>query len=71
VRNAAVTSGTVTANVYLAGRDPSGMTAYATAVSTPDSALYGHYLSAQQVYKEHVVPESLATSLPTARRAAF
>jgi subtilase family serine protease len=45
----AVTSGTVTANVYLAGQDPSGLTAYATAVSTPGNALYGHYLSAQQV----------------------
>jgi subtilase family serine protease len=49
VRSAAVTSGAVTANVYLAGQDPSGLTAYATAVSTPGNALYGHYLSAQQV----------------------
>jgi subtilase family serine protease len=49
VRGSAVTSGTVTANVYLAGQDPSGLTAYATAVATPGNALYGHYLTAQQV----------------------
>ena len=41
-------SGTVTANVYLAGRDPSGLTAFSTAVSTPGNALYGHYLTAGQ-----------------------
>ena len=41
-------SGTVTANVYLASRDPSGLTAFSTAVSTPGNALYGHYLTARQ-----------------------
>ena len=49
IHSSAVASGTVTANVYLAGQDPSGLTAYATAVSTPGNALYGHYLTAQQV----------------------
>jgi subtilase family serine protease len=46
---ASVTTGTVTARVYLAGANPSGLTAYATAVSTPGNPLYGDYLSAAQV----------------------
>jgi subtilase family serine protease len=44
-----VTAGTVTARVYLAGQDPAGLAAYATGVSTPGSALYGHYLTPAQV----------------------
>jgi subtilase family serine protease len=44
-----VTSGTVTARVYLAGQDPAGLAAYAMAVSTPGHALYGHYLTPAQV----------------------
>src|SRR5215469_8414448 len=44
-----VTTGTVTANVYLANRDASGLAAFAKAVSTPGSAQYGHFLSAAQV----------------------
>jgi subtilase family serine protease len=47
--SAPVTTGTVTAQVYLAGRDPAGLSAYAAAVSAPGNALYGHYLSAAQV----------------------
>ncbi|HEX4833720.1 MAG TPA: S53 family peptidase [Trebonia sp.] len=43
-----VTTGAVTANVYLADRDAAGLTAYATAVSTPSNKLYGHYLTAAQ-----------------------
>jgi subtilase family serine protease len=46
---AAVTAGTVSARVYLAGRDPAGLTAYATAVSTPGNPLYGHYLTPAQI----------------------
>ncbi|MFJ8790486.1 protease pro-enzyme activation domain-containing protein [Streptomyces sp. NPDC102462] len=38
----------VTARVYLAGRDASGLAAYARAVSDPSSPLYGRYLSAAQ-----------------------
>jgi subtilase family serine protease len=45
---AAVTRGTITANVYLAGQDAAGLAAFASAVSTPGNALYGHYLSASQ-----------------------
>jgi subtilase family serine protease len=46
---AKVTSGTVSARVYLAGKDPAGLSAYAIAVSEPGDALYGHYLSPAQV----------------------
>jgi subtilase family serine protease len=45
----AVTSGTVTARVYLAGQNQGGLAAYATAVATPGLALYGHYLTPAQV----------------------
>jgi subtilase family serine protease len=44
-----VTSGTVTARVYLAGQDPAGLASYAMAVSTPGNARYGHYLTPTQV----------------------
>ena len=44
-----VTSGTVPARVFLAGQDPAGLASYATAVSTPGNALYGHYLTPAQV----------------------
>ena len=49
----AVTSGTVTARVYLAGQNQAGLAAYATAVSTPGNALYGHYLTPAQVMAEY------------------
>jgi subtilase family serine protease len=52
VSQQAVTTGTVTARVYLAGQDQAGLTAYATAVSTPGNALYGHYLTPAQVKAE-------------------
>jgi subtilase family serine protease len=45
----AVTQGTVNAEIYLAGQDQAGLTAYATAVSTPGNPLYGDYLTAAQV----------------------
>jgi subtilase family serine protease len=38
----------VSVRVYLAGRDATGLAAYAKAVSDPDSASYGKYLSAKQ-----------------------
>ncbi|MFG3271025.1 S53 family peptidase [Streptomyces luteogriseus] len=38
----------VSARVYLAGKDAAGLAAYAKAVSDPDSASYGRYLTAQQ-----------------------
>ena len=44
-----VTSGIVNAQVYLAGQDPAGLAAFATAVSTPGNALYGHFLTPAQL----------------------
>lgn len=41
-------SGKVTVRVYLAGKDASGLAAYAKAVSDPNSADYAHYLTAAQ-----------------------
>ncbi|WP_327289790.1 S53 family peptidase [Streptomyces sp. NBC_01198] len=44
-----VPSGTeITGTVYLAGQDPAGLTAYATAVSDPANASYGQFLSPAQ-----------------------
>ena len=48
-RGATAPSTAVTAKVYLAGRDLAGQTALAEAVSNPESASYGHYLTPQQV----------------------
>ncbi|MEU6914789.1 S53 family peptidase [Streptomyces olindensis] len=39
---------TISARVYLAGRDAAGLAAYAKAVSDPKSASYGKYLSARK-----------------------
>ncbi|WP_333770309.1 S53 family peptidase [Streptomyces sp. IBSBF 2435] len=38
----------ITGTVYLAGQDPAGLTAYATAVSDPANASYGRFLSTAQ-----------------------
>src|SRR5690348_17108176 len=38
----------VDVKVWLSGRDPKGLDAYALAVSTPGNALYGKYLTPQQ-----------------------
>ena len=47
-----VTTGTVSARVYLAGQNAAGLAAYAAAVSQPGNADYGHFLSAAQVAAE-------------------
>jgi subtilase family serine protease len=47
-RGATAAGTRVSAQVYLAGRDPAGLAAYAKAVSAPRNALYHHYLSAAQ-----------------------
>ena len=44
-----VTGGAVNARVYLAGQNPTGLSSYATAVSTPSNPLYGSYLNSAQV----------------------
>ncbi|MEE4544341.1 S53 family peptidase [Streptomyces sp. V4-01] len=48
-KGSAADSGKVTARVYLAGQDAKGLAAYAAAVSDPNSASYGKYLTASQV----------------------
>ncbi|GAA1364230.1 S53 family peptidase [Streptomyces beijiangensis] len=48
-RGATADSSKVSARVYLAGRDAQGLTDYAQAVSDPQSASYGKYLSPKQV----------------------
>lgn len=45
----APTGTTVTAHVYLAGKDPAGLARAARAVSDPSSSQYGRYLTPQQV----------------------
>ncbi|MFD7163140.1 S53 family peptidase [Streptomyces violascens] len=47
-QGATAASTKVNARVYLAGRDAKGLDAYAAAVSDPQSASYGKYLSADQ-----------------------
>ncbi|WP_055525160.1 S53 family peptidase [Streptomyces graminilatus] len=42
-------SSQVSARVYFAGRDATGLAAYAKAVSDPTSAVYGKYLTTEQV----------------------
>jgi subtilase family serine protease len=59
----AVTSGTVAARVYLAGQDPAGLAAFATAVSTPGNALYGHYLTPTQVMAQYGPTQSQLTAV--------
>lgn len=47
-QGAAAASAEYDATVYLAGQDPAGLTAYAQAVSDPQNAAYGHYLTPAQ-----------------------
>ncbi|MEU1103279.1 S53 family peptidase [Streptomyces tibetensis] len=47
-KGAASDGARVSARVYLAGKDAAGLAAYAKAVSDPDSASYGKYLTAKQ-----------------------
>ncbi|MGA5206956.1 S53 family peptidase [Streptomyces variegatus] len=47
-KGAASDGARVSARVYLAGKDAAGLAAYARAVSDPDSASYGEYLTAKQ-----------------------
>jgi len=47
-KGATADSSKVSVRVYLAGRDAKGLAAYAKSVSDPNSADYGHYLSAAQ-----------------------
>src|SRR4051812_10378515 len=47
-KGATADSAKVTVRVYLAGKDAKGLAAYAKAVSDPNSAAYGHYLTPAQ-----------------------
>lgn len=66
----AVTSGTVNARIYLAGRNQAGLAAYATAVSTPGNALYGHYLTAAQVRSRYGATSAQAAAVRSWARSA-
>jgi subtilase family serine protease len=48
-RGAVNAKSAVTTRIYLAGRNPAGLAAYASAVSDPSSSSYGRFLSAKQV----------------------
>jgi len=48
-----VTTGTVSAQVYLAGQNQAGLASYAMAVSTPGNPMYGHYLTPAQVMADY------------------
>jgi subtilase family serine protease len=63
VNGPAAVSGTVTARIYLAGRDPEGLADYATAVSTPGDALYHHYLTPAQVKTRFAATSSQVAAL--------
>ncbi len=65
-----VATGTVTARIYLAGRDSAGLTAYATAVSTPGDVLYRHYLSPAQVRARYGATQAQIARVESWVRAA-
>jgi hypothetical protein len=46
-------SSSVTTRVFLAGADPRGLAAYATAVSTPGDAGYRHFLSSAEAAAQY------------------
>ncbi len=52
---------TLSARVYLAGRDPAGLAAYARQVSEPGSASYGRYLTPAQ-YQQRFGPTAAQVS---------
>jgi len=66
----AVRTGTVSARVYLAGRDSAGLTAYATAVSAPGNALYRHYLTPAQVRARFGATAAQVTAIESWLRSA-
>jgi len=60
----------ITANVYLAGRNASGLTAYAQAVSTPGTAQYGHYETAAQAIASYAPSASEAATVKSWARSS-
>src|SRR4051812_12131022 len=63
-------SSQVSARVYLAGRDASGLAAYAKSVSDPSSALYGKYLSAAQVQQRFGATPAQVTAVKSWLKSA-
>jgi subtilase family serine protease len=66
----AVKTGVVNARIYLAGRDQSGLTAFATEVSTPGNPLYRHYLTPAQVRARYGPTHSQIASVESWVRSA-
>jgi subtilase family serine protease len=66
----AVTQGTVNARIYLAGRDAAGLTAYATAVSSPGNSRYRHYLTPAQVRARYGPSRSQVAAVTAWARSA-
>ncbi|HUK72550.1 MAG TPA: S53 family serine peptidase [Streptosporangiaceae bacterium] len=66
----AVNAGTVNARIYLAGRDSVGLTAYASAVSTPGNALYRHYLTPARVRSQFGPTAAQITAIESWARSA-
>ncbi|WP_234469267.1 protease pro-enzyme activation domain-containing protein [Streptomyces sp. MBT62] len=63
-------SSKVSARVYFAGRNASGLAAYAKAVSDPSSALYGKYLSAAQVQQRFGATTAQVTAVKSWLKSA-
>jgi len=59
----------ITASVYLAGRNPAGLTSYAQEVSSPGTAQYGHYLSAAQAIADYAPSASEAAAVASWARS--
>lgn len=56
-------SSKVTVRVYLAGKDAKGLAAYAQSVSDPNSADYGHYLTAAQAKSRYGATKAQADAV--------
>jgi subtilase family serine protease len=63
-------SAPVSARVYLAGRDPAGLAAYATAVSDPASRLYRRFLTARQEQQRFGPTQAQVSAVTTWLRAS-
>jgi subtilase family serine protease len=60
---ASLPAGTLQARVYLAPRDPAGLAALATEVSTPGSPLYRRFLTPAQIQADFGVPATRLSAL--------
>lgn len=61
---------TLTTRVFLAGRNPKGLAAYATAVSTPGNIAYRHFLSASAAAAEFAPDAAEGTAVAAWLRSA-